>query len=184
MNKKYLSVIFVSLFCMISSTFAINQVSVEIKGKWLIIWTPNAVTINLGDVSVGSTATYTFTDDFWIKDLRWTPQWHYTTIQCNWLFQQNWDWVITWVMYKATAWTLLWWQPNQTSINADLQIWEGLDITQPKLYFYRVDWWHNGGVLNTYWDRPTIKISIPEWTPTWSYKGKITYTLYDMPFSI
>jgi hypothetical protein len=30
---------------------------------------------------------------------------------------------------------------------------------------------------------PYIKVSVPSGTPAWTYKWKITYTLYDMWFS-
>ena len=187
MNKNKMVLIGVLCLCFVWSFvfWSISpEVTLKIVWRWLIIGTPDAVSVSLWDVQAGSSVSYTFTDNFWIKDLRWINQGHYTTIQCDWLFQEWWTWAITWVMLKSTVWSLLWWQANQTSINAELQSGDGLDITQPKLYFYRVNSWHNGGVLNTYWDKPTIKISIPEWTPTWTYKWKITYTLYDMPFSM
>lgn len=183
MMKKYWLIILSLLFCLFATSFADNIVSVQVRWNGLVIGTPWAV--KLWTVTAWSDVPYVFEWDnfFWIRDLRWNEQWHYTTIQCDWLYQGSWDGVITGVMLRSTAWTLLWWLANGTHINQLLQEWDWLDITEPVLYFYRNDGEHSGGVTNIYIDRPTLKIPVPLSTPEWIYRWKITYTLYDMSFS-
>lgn len=180
--KKYWLIVLSLLACFFSTSFASNMVSVQIVWNWLVIGTPWAV--HVWTLSAWNSWSYTFSwpNFFWIRDLRWLSQWHYTTIQCDGLYRVWWDWVITGVMLKATAWQLSWWLANQTKINAALQSWEWLDITEPVLYFYRNDGWHNSGVTNRYIDYPTITVNVPSWTPSGTYKWRITYTLYDMNF--
>lgn len=183
--KKYILSILL-LFAIVSTYVFANVsslVSVQVSGNWLVIGTPWAV--NLWTFAPWEMKTYTFSwaNFFWIRDLRWLSQWHYTTIQCDGLYRVWWGWVITGVMLKTTAWELSWWLANQTKINLALQQWEWLDITEPKLYFYRNDGWHNGGVTNRYIDYPTITVYVPSWTPSWTYKWRITYTLYDTSFN-
>ena len=89
MNKK-IGVIVILCLCFVwSLTFwsLSPEVKLQIVWRWLIIGTPDAVSVSLWDVQAGSSVSYTFTDNFWIKDLRWINQGHYTTIQCNWLFR-------------------------------------------------------------------------------------------------
>lgn len=182
--KRYGLIILSLLACIFATSFADNIVSVQISGNWLVIGTPGAV--SLGTISNWwGTLSHTFSWDeyFWIRDLRWFYTWHYTTIQCDWLYQAGWNWVITWVLFKSTAGTLLWWLANGTTINSALQQWDGADITEPKLYFYRNDGWHSGWVTNIYIDYPTISVTVPAGTPAWTYRWAITYTLYDTSFN-
>jgi len=180
--KKYLLIVLSLLACAFSTSFAANLVSVQINWNWLVIGTPWAV--KLWTVAAWNDLSYSFEWEnyFWIRDLRWNEQWHYTTIQCDWLYQEWWDWVITGVMLRSTEWILLWWLANGTHINQFLQDGDWLDITEPQLYFYRNNWWHNSGVTNIYVDYPTLKISVPESVDTGTYRWRITYTLYDTSF--
>ena len=181
--KKYFLIALSLLACIFATSFADNTVSVQILWNWLVIGTPWSV--NLWTINAWSDRSYTFTWEnfYWIRDLRWYYTWHYTTIQCDGLYQTNWSNIITWVRLHSTQWILSWWLPNQTTINQALQDSNWLDITEPQLYFYRNDWWHSWWVTNLYIDYPTITISVPSGTPSWTYRWRITYTLYDMSFS-
>jgi hypothetical protein len=180
--KKYWLIVLSLLACVFATSFADNIVSVQVVWNWLVIGTPEAVT--LGTVTAGNSTWYTFQWDkfFWIRDLRWAENWHYTTIQCDWLYQSGWNWLITWVMLKSTEWILYWWLANGTAINPLLRQWSWADITEPQLYFYRNNNEHSGWVTNIYIDRPTITVVVPAGTPAWIYKWRITYTLYDTSF--
>lgn len=182
--KRYLLIILSLLACVFSTSFAANIVSVQIEGNWLVIGTPGAVVLWTG--TVWSPIEYQFTWDnyFRIRDLRWLETWHYTTIQCDWLYREWWNEVITWVFFKTTTGILLWGLENDTDINPELQQWIWLDITEPQLYFYRENGWHNWWVTNVYIDYPVITVMIPEWTTPGVYRWKITYTLYDMSFDL
>lgn len=183
--KKYILSILLLLAIVSTYVFAnvSSLVSVQISWNWLVIGTPGAVSLWTISNAWGP-LDYTFSWDnfFWIRDLRWRSQWHYTTIQCDGLYQQWWDWVITWVLFKATSWTLFGWLANDTAINPELQQGSWADITEPKLYFYRNNSWHNWWVTNRYIDYPTITVIVPSGITAWTYRWKITYTLYDMDF--
>ena len=182
--KKYLLIVLALLACIFATSSADNTVSVQILWNWLVIGTPGAVSTWVISNWWGQ-LPYNFTWDnyFWIRDLRGGYTWHYTTIQCDWLYQYGWNWIITWVLFKSTAGILLWGLANDTAINPALQQWNWADITEPQLYFYRNDWWNNSGVTNIYIDRPTITVVVPAGTTPWIYKWRITYTLYDTSFT-
>lgn len=183
MDRKFGLMLLAIFACLFTTSFADNIVSVEIKWKGLIIWTPAAKTIQLWEVAAWTSVQYTFDDPFWIKDLRWRDAGHYTTIQCNGLFHTEWHGSLTWVKLQTTTWHLASGLPNQTKINSELQVEWWLDITEPKLYFYRVDGGNSWWVVNKYVDYPTVIINIPEWASTWAYKWRIVYTLYDLGFN-
>lgn len=180
--KKYLLIALSLLACFFSTSFAVNNtVSIKLLWNGLVIGTPWAV--NLWTANPWQDITYTFSwnNYFWIRDLRWLSQWHYTTIQCDWLYSTDWAYIITWVIFKAGELILSWWLANETKIDNELFGW--LDITEPKLYFYRNDNWHSSGVTNRYINYPTIIVPLPQNVQTWIYRWKITYTLYDTSFS-
>ena len=181
--KKYWLIILSFLFCLVTTSFADNIISVQISGNWLVIGTPWAVKLWAVVRWTGIEYKFEWENYFWIRDLRWYEQWHYTTIQCDWLYQEWWNWVITGIMLKSTEWILKWWIGNGTKINELLQHEDWLDITEPVLYFYRNEGEHNGGVTNIYVDNPVLKIFVSESVDTGTYRWKITYTLYDTNFS-
>ena len=183
MKKLYLFIVF-SLFSFVFTSVVFwqsQQVSVEIRGQWLIIWTP--ANLNLGFVSDWATITRSFLDYFWIEDLRGTNTGHYTTIQCDGIYGPNGatSSVITGIQLSWTSIERILWTDNNTLIYSNLSTWT--DITTPQLYLYRNNNISNGWVWNRYGNKPSIKIIVPSGTPAGTYKGKITYTLYDMPFS-
>lgn len=180
MNKKIIISFFSFLF--IGVVISQNaQLSLDIQWQWLIIWTPS--NLDLGTISAGSTIESNFLDYFWIEDLRWTNTGHYTTIQCDGLYGPDGatSTVITGVELSGAVIEKIWGKDNQTLIYSNLS--SRTDITSPQLYLYRNDSVSNNGAINKYWNKPSIKITVPTWTPAGTYKGKITYTLYDMPFS-
>ncbi len=158
-----------------------QKISVVLNWQWLIIWTP--ANLDLGTVSSGDIKEINFLEPFWIEDLRWTNTGHYTTIQCDGLYGPNTltSTVITGVQLSGAVVEKIWWKDNDTLVYSALSSFT--DITTPQLYLYRNDSVSNNGAINRYGNKPTIKITVPSWTPAGTYKWKITYTLYDMPFS-
>lgn len=155
-----------------------SLLTVELSSRWLIIWTP--ANLSLWSVTPWSTIETNFSDYFWVEDLRWTNTWHYTTIQCDGLYGPS-GAMITGVELSGAVVDLVAWLANNTLIYSNLINWT--DITEPKLYLYRNNDISNGWKINRYGNKPAIKVTVPSDVPAGSYKGKITYTLYDMPFS-
>jgi hypothetical protein len=145
---------------------------------WLVIGTP--ANISLWSLTAWSGYVYTFSDYFWIEDLRWNNTGHYTTIQCDGLYGPN-NAIITGVQMSGSLIEKIVWITNNTLIYSSLTTWT--DITEPQLYLYRNDIIGANGAINRYWNKPSIKITVPADVPSGSYKWKITYTLYDIPFS-
>lgn len=177
---KYIIFLFCLALCFVFVLSYDNQakVSISILGKWLVIWTPN--NLDLWSVFTGSILIYTFDDYFWIDDMRWYFTWHYTTVQLNGLYGPS-ESVITGIELKANNLDLLNWRENSTLINVDISNW--LDITTPKLFFYRnTDL--NNWVINRYGTMPSIRITVPDDAQTGIYRWKIIYTLYDYWVSI
>jgi len=144
----------------------------------LIIWTP--ANLNLWSVNPWDTIEINFDDYFWVEDLRWTNTGHYTTIQCDWLYGPS-NFVITWLQLSWATVEMIDWRTNNTLIYSNLS--DRTDITDPTLYLYRNNDLSNNWAINRYWNKPAIRVFVPEDAPAGSYKGKITYTLYDMSFN-
>ena len=183
-NRFIASIIWIFIFCLYCWAWCLWQESVQItlylQWQGLIIWTP--ANLDLWTINQWTTQEYTFSDYFWIEDLKWNKDGHYTTIQCDWFFWPS-NYAITWVLFKANDMELIWWIRDNSTIYSTLTQ-DFTDITSPKVYFYRNTDLNNTWYLNKYWTKPTIKFTIPTDAPTWTYSGKITYTLYDMPVTI
>ncbi len=154
-----------------------QQISIRIHWQWIIIWTPN--NLDLWTITSWSIVEVSFWDHFWIEDLRWSNTGHYTTMQCDGLYG---EWAAAWVVITGVqlSWAnveRLLWLENDTLIYSNLVSWT--DITSPQLYLYRNNNISNGWVWNKYWNKPSIRITVPDDVPVGTYKGKITYTLYD-----
>ncbi|HPC34097.1 MAG TPA: hypothetical protein PLP73_00400 [Candidatus Absconditabacterales bacterium] len=178
MKKSFLFV-FLSLFALVGISLAQIQkeVHVEISGLGLVIGTPS--NISLGSVSAGTTVEKTFNNYFWVEDLRGVNTGYYTTIQCDGLYGPD-NFIITGVQLSGNLVELLQGNGNQTDIYSNLDSWT--DITTPQLYFYKNDNVPLNYHGNKYGNKPSIRISIPNNAPAGTYKGKITYTLYDRSF--
>jgi len=180
--KKYIVLCLSLLFLLSLCTAKIYDAKLEILKQWLIIWTP--ANLSLWSVTAWNDVEQNFSSPFWIEDLRGISQWHYTTIQCDWLYQEWGDGVITWVQLSRWTWYfLIAGRQNGTKIDAQFSGAVFVDITSPQLFFYRNDGDHNNGAVNRYGVHPIIQVTVPAGTPSWTYKWKITYTLYDMSFT-
>lgn len=181
MKKSFLiSIVFVGIFWWYIFAQSNSQWTLSLAILWdgLIIGTP--ANISLGSVNPGGTVETTFDDYFWIEDLRWTSTGHYTTIQCDGLYGPG-GYVITGVQMIWSLVDLIRGLSNQTKIYSNLSTRK--DITIPQLYLYRNNNWTDPGFMNRYWNKPSIRVSVPSNAPVGSYKWKITYTLYDMSFN-
>jgi hypothetical protein len=180
MIKKFFLFILLPVFVLFSFVLAqyTQEVQVQIFWKGLVIWTPS--NISLGTVTAWSTVEKTFDDYFWVEDLRWVNTWYYTTVQCDGLYWPD-NFIITGVQLSWNLVELLQWNGNQTDIYSNLDSWT--DITTPQLYFYKNDNVPLNYHGNKYWNKPSIRISIPNNAPAGTYRWKITYTLYDRSFN-
>jgi len=118
-----------------------------------------------------------FDNYFWIEDLMWMVTWHYTTIQCDWLYGPDWA-VITWIYLKAgniNPVRMMWntWNVAISSTLSDYQ-----SIYDPIVYFYKPTNITNIWKANKYWDIPSMKIVIPPETVAGDYVWTITFSLY------
>lgn len=171
----YITILFVFWGFVVAET---SQISVAINWFWIIIGSPS--NIQLGVLNPLDSVITGFDDYFWINDLRGSNTGHYTTIQSNWLFWPN-NALVTWIDFMYNIPTKLAGLSNNTFV---LTPNNWIDITQPKLYFYRNTSITNGGVWNKYGESPFVKIDIPSWYPVWVYSWEITYTLYDYDTNI
>jgi hypothetical protein len=104
---------------------------------------------------------------------------YYTPIQAGKLFQQNWTGTIpaNYITYKAGPIIKL-----LGADNSDIKIGSWINgiygnISTPQTYFYK----KNGqgtGIVGRYSDYPTIKITVPSYTPAWTYQWKIYFIVY------
>ncbi len=178
MKKYFLFILFVSFFW-ISFVFSQSkEVSVKVFSLGLVIWTP--ANLNLWSVIPWNTIEVSFSDYFWVEDLRGSNTGYYTTIQCDGFYGPN-NYVITGVQILWDLVELVAWIDNHTLIYSNLNTWT--DITIPKMYLYKNDnsMWNYYG--NKYGNKPSVRVSVPIDAPAGTYKGKITYTLYDMSFN-
>lgn len=154
------------------------QLSFEIKWLWIRHWTPN--NINLWTIQYSNQLqdiTWKFSDYFWVEDLMWLKTWHYTTIQCDWLYGPTWS-IITWIYFKVenVVPTKIMWKTWEVYISDDLIDYKS--IYEPLVYIYKINsvlnWWK----ANKYWDMPYVKVVIPPYTTPWTYNWTIIFSLY------
>lgn len=183
MMKKVFLFVSLSLFILfpfaLAQTQKVAEVQLTILKYGLVIWTP--ANLNLGSVLPWNQVEKTFDDYFWVEDLRGSDIGYYTTIQCDGLYGPD-NFVITWIQLLWNSIEFLAWVENQTLLYSNLSSWT--DITQPQLYFYKIDNTPLNYHINKYWNKPSIRAFIPNDAPAGDYKWKITYTLYDMSFDL
>lgn len=154
------------------------QLNLEIKWLWIRHWTPN--NINLWTIQYSTDiqeVTWRFNSWFWVEDRMWLSTWHYTTIQCDWLYASTWN-VITWVYLKAWyahPYLIMWitWLVNVSNNLLDYK-----SILDPLVYIYKPNHPSNLWLANKYWDMPYVKIVIPPYTTPWTYNWTIIFSLY------
>ena len=158
-----------------------SQLTLVLQWQWLIIWTP--ANINLGTLTPWTPKEISFTDYFWIEDLRWSKYGHYTSIQglLYW-----WDGKIisgATVEFSTNSldFTLIWGATQDEDFNRNLTGY--VDISEPKILFYRNDNDDHAWYVNKIWFKPNVKITLPNGT-TGPYTLRLSYTLYDMPVTI
>ncbi len=137
----------------------------------LSLWT---ITSSLNDQYINSQ----FTEPFWIEDLQWYITGHYTTIQCDGVYHQN-GYKLTWVELMAgniTPELIMWITSPNVKINTTLLNYT--NIINPITYLYKETNISNLGIVNKYWDKPRLKISIPSTTPPGIYSGTIVFSFY------
>lgn len=183
--RKFI-VSFLSLVMFLWWLFCIAQnsalITLTIQWQGLIIWTPE--NISLWTLTPWTPKDITFEDFFWIEDLRGSKDGHYTSIQ--WLVYWLDGEVISWatVEFSTNSWdfTLIWGVTEDETFEHDLINYT--DITEPKILFYRNNNDDHIWYVNRLWFKPTIKVTVPNDVPSWSYSLRLSYTLYDMPVTI
>ena len=167
------------LFCIAQNTALLT---LTIQWQWLIIWTPE--NINLWSLTPWTPKELTFSDYFWIEDLRGSKDGHYTSIQ--WLVYWRDGEIINWATVEFSTnsefFTLIWGMTEDETFGHDLISYT--DITEPKILFYRNDNDAHVWYVNRLWFKPKIKVTLPNDAPSWPYSLRLSYTLYDMPVTI
>lgn len=168
------------LFCIWQN---IAQLKLVIKWQWLIIWTPANMTAS--NLDPWDTEVFDFNDYFRIEDLRWSKNWHYTSIQ----------WLVYWWDGEFVTWAIVYFKTNSENFTVILGTTEGdenfnrnltgyVDISEPTILFYRNDNINRIWFINRLWFKPSIKVTVPNDAPSWPYSLRLSYTLYDMPVTI
>ena len=168
------------LFCIWQNS---AQLKLVIQWQWLIIWTPaNIAALNLDP---WDTKDFNFNDYFWIEDLRWSKDWHYTSIQ----------WLVYWWGGEIITWATVYFKTNSENFTVILGTTEGdedfnrnltwyVDISEPTILFYRNDNINRIWFINRLGFKARIKVKVPSDAPSWPYSLRLSYTLYDMPITI
>jgi hypothetical protein len=174
------------------------HIHVTVSG-WLVtigtntgtVWTLNK---NLGELNI-SNSVQTITGDFgdnsfWIEDMKWNESGYYTTLSVSDMIWESNSWhiipraniqlkptgvskiswanvleskVILWDSWND--WTNYTWTWNQTTVT----------------YFNRQNTaLADAGRVWKYWDNLQIKVTVPAHTVADTYRGTITYTLYEL----
>lgn len=172
-RKLIALLISVITFCTVANAI---DIVVNVVWQWLTIWTPGNIPLG----SFSSSKEVTFTDYFWIEDLRASENGHYTSIQ--WLIYWA-DWEIVsgaTVEFKSNSdsITLIWGVADNADFNRNMTNYT--DITNPALLFYRNDNPSHSWYLNKYWFIPSIRVNVPNGSGG-PYTVRLSYTLYDIP---
>jgi hypothetical protein len=118
-----------------------------------------------------------FSDYFKVDDQKGTNSWYYTTISITDLTWSNGTIPNTSIQFKAWWLTLLEWMPNpRVTLGSGLNNYQTFNWT---LTYIKRDTAENYFVKAKYGDTPRIKVDIPAYQETDSYRATITYTLYE-----
>lgn len=177
-NKKIILFFVLLIWLSFFVLWADLQLNLEIKWIWIRHWTPT--NLNLWTIQYSNQEqeiTWKFIDYFWLEDRMGLSTWHYTTIQCNWLYWPTWS-TITWIYMKA--WNInplrILWNTWNVLIYNNLTGYQS--IYNPLVYIYKATDNVNAWKANKYWDNPYIKIIIPPYTSPWTYNWTIVFSLY------
>lgn len=175
-RKLIALLISVITFCTVANAI---DIVVNVVWQWLTIWTPGNIPLG----SFSSSKEVTFTDYFWIEDLRASEDGHYTSIQ----------WLVYWADWEIVSGATVEFKSNSDNIiliwgvadNADFNrnMTNYTDITNPALLFYRNDNPSHSWYLNKYWFIPSIRVNVPNGSGG-PYTVRLSYTLYDMPTAV
>jgi len=189
-------------FLMVSNTSSVKAQEVTPAWSWnaevvltieqweLTIWISwsNAELINLGSWRVSNemvplTGEF-WENSFWLSDQKWLESGYYTTLSVtNLSWDNNPSHVITKdnVFLQSTSLVTIEWA---TWADAGVSIWlsnsSWVSMASPVTYFTR---WLTATdaawMLWTYGDYLQVKVEVPAHTLADTYRGTITYTLYD-----
>jgi hypothetical protein len=158
------------------------------------------VTINPGDICIGSTGAFnfgqytvssiaqtvngTFSSPFWVDDLRGSNSGYYTTVQMSGVLQGPGASTIsaTNISMRTTAVgnggiTTMAGSPNtNVVVNAGMSAFQTLNT--PRRLIERVNW-ANFGLIGQYGVTPQMQLVIPAYQAVGSYTGTLVYTLYN-----
>lgn len=158
------------------------------------------VTINPGDICIGSTGAFnfgqytissasqtvngTFSSPFWVDDLKWSNSWYYTTVQMSGVLQGPGSSTIpaanvsmkTSAVGSAAITTMAWSSNANVVVNAGMAAYQTLNT--PRRLIERVNG-ANFGLIGKYGVTPQMQLVIPAYQAVGSYTGTLVYTLYN-----
>lgn len=159
-----------------------------------------SVTINPGDVCIGSTGSFdfgaytvsstsqtvngTFSSPFYVDDLKWSDNGYYTTVQMSGDLQWPGASSITAAnismrtsaVGNAGITTMAWSSNTNVVVNAGMTAYQTLNT--PRRLIERVNG-ANFGLIGQYGVTPEMELIIPAYQAVGSYSGTLVYTLYD-----
>ena len=162
----------------------IVDVSLDLSAWQITIWSP--ATIEFPESSWSSTwevktITLSWSEYFWVEDLKSSPTWFHVTIQMweLYLSTNTWkyiDWdaieakIATWIV--VIEWSAQWVVIPSWAQSSFTSIW-----TNPLTIMQRESdiWW----VVWKFWVYPTLKLNIPAYQTLWNYEWVLTYTLLE-----
>lgn len=159
-----------------------------------------SVTINPGDVCIGSTGAFdfgaytvssssqtvngTFSSPFYVEDLKWSNSGYYTTVQMS----GNLQWpgsssiaaanvsMRTTTVWSAGITTMAWSSNTNVVVNIAMSSYQTLNT--PRRLIERANG-ANFGLIGQYGVTPEMQLIIPAYQAVGAYSGTLVYTLYD-----
>lgn len=145
--------------------------------------------VNLGTItasSVDETQAATFTNEFWVEDLKWADAGYYTTLQIASTGLQSATTstdipaanISVRTAATGNAWvTVMDWTANtNVVVDAWMANYQSLDVART---FIKRDTAANAWLVGKYGAKPDIQVVVPKYTSVGNYTGVLTYTLIE-----
>ncbi len=166
------------------------ETNLRVAVHWSSISIGSIGEFDLGNISVVQEDTYLEAklseergEYFWVKDLKWSDSWYYTTIQSTMLRNTTNSWAsipaenIRLKVDSTEIMTLAW------KINFRVVLWESIGqeyvhLASPRVLLRRPAW-TNLWKIWTYAIAPWLQLMVPAYQPPWEYSWKISFTLFE-----
>ncbi len=132
-------------------------------------------------LSTGQTQNGSFSDEFWVDDLKWSNTWYYTTVQLSGNMQgPGASFIPAANVFMSVAWT--WVTTIAGSVNPNVSVADGLLSYTPlnsAVTFIRRPVWANNGLIGRYGKIPLMRVVIGAYQAVGTYTATMVYTIYE-----